>query len=73
MVGRETELRRLLDAFAQAVRDHSCQLFTVLGTAGVGKSRLAGEFMQTLTDAHVVRGRCLPYGEGITYWPSSKS
>ena len=69
MVGRETELRRLGDAFVQAVRDRSCQLFTVLGTAGVGKSRLAAEFMQTLTDARVVRGRCLSYGEGITYWP----
>src|SRR5207248_5505443 len=37
MVGRETELRRLRDAFAQAVHDSSCQLFTVLGAAGVGK------------------------------------
>jgi class 3 adenylate cyclase len=69
MIGRETELRRLRDAFIQAMRDRSCQLFTVLGTAGVGKSRLAAEFMQTLTDARVVRGRCLAYGEGITYWP----
>src|SRR5512135_3403497 len=40
MVGRETELRRLRDAFHQATHDRSCQLFTVLGTAGVGKSRL---------------------------------
>jgi class 3 adenylate cyclase/tetratricopeptide (TPR) repeat protein len=69
MVGRETDLRRLRDAFAQAVRDRSCQLFTVLGAAGVGKSRLAGEFMQALTEGRVVRGRCLSYGEGITYWP----
>jgi class 3 adenylate cyclase/tetratricopeptide (TPR) repeat protein len=68
MVGRETELQRLRAAFDQAVRDRSCQLFTVLGAAGVGKSRLVGEFLAGL-DATVVRGRCLPYGEGITYWP----
>jgi class 3 adenylate cyclase/tetratricopeptide (TPR) repeat protein len=68
MVGRETELRRLRDAFQQAARDRSCQLFTVLGSAGVGKSRLAAEFLGDL-DARVVRGRCLSYGDGITYWP----
>jgi class 3 adenylate cyclase/tetratricopeptide (TPR) repeat protein len=68
MVGRETELRRLRDAFQQAAHDRSCQLFTVLGSAGVGKSRLAAEFLVGL-DARVVRGRCLSYGEGITYWP----
>ena len=69
MVGRETELRRLRDTYDQAVRDGSCQLFTILGPAGVGKSRLAAEFLASLDDALVVRGRCLPYGEGITYWP----
>jgi class 3 adenylate cyclase/tetratricopeptide (TPR) repeat protein len=68
MVGRETELRRLRDAFEQATHDRSCQLFTVLGSAGVGKSRLAAEFLADL-DARVVRGRCLSYGDGITYWP----
>ena len=68
MVGRETELRRLRDAFQQAVHDRSCQLFTVLGSAGVGKSRLAAEVLAEL-DARVVRGRCLSYGDGITYWP----
>jgi class 3 adenylate cyclase len=47
MVGRETELRRLRDAFEQATRDRSCQLFTVLGSAGVGKSRLAAESSPT--------------------------
>jgi class 3 adenylate cyclase len=69
LVGRETELRRLHDVFDQAVRDRSCQLFTLLGVAGVGKSRLTAEFLFSLADATVVRGRCLPYGEGITYWP----
>ena len=68
MVGRETELRRLTDAFAQAVHDRSCQLFMMLGTAGVGKSRLAAEFLAGL-GARVVRGQCLSYGQGITYWP----
>jgi tetratricopeptide (TPR) repeat protein len=70
MVGRERERRRLHDAFEQALNDRSCQLFTVLGLAGVGKSRLVQEFLGGL-DAQtlVVRGRCLPYGVGITYFP----
>ncbi len=69
LVGRARELRRLQETFAQAVDDRSCQLFTILGVAGVGKSRLTAEFIGSLEDATVVRGRCLPYGEGITYWP----
>ena len=69
MFGRQPELERLRNAFDQAVRDDSCQLFTILGAAGVGKSRLALEFLAGRTDALVVRGRCLPYGDGITYWP----
>ena len=70
MVGRGRERRRLRDVFDQAVVDSSCQLFTILGVAGVGKSRLVQEFLAELGDrATVVRGRCLPYGEGITYFP----
>jgi predicted ATPase/DNA-binding SARP family transcriptional activator len=70
MVGRDRERRRLRDAFEQALEASSCHLFTVLGVAGVGKSRLLQEFLADLTGrALVVRGRCLPYGEGITYWP----
>ena len=69
MIGRERELRRLQDAFAQMEHDRSCQLFTILGSAGVGKSRLAMEFLSGVDGAQVVRGRCLSYGEGITYWP----
>ena len=68
LVGRVTELRRLDDVFAQASRDCSCQLFTLLGPAGVGKTRLADEFLNRV-EARVVRGRCLSYGDGITYWP----
>ncbi len=70
MVGRERERRRMHDAFEQAVGDRSCQLFTVLGVAGVGKSRLVQELLRDLAGrALVARGRCLPYGEGITFWP----
>src|SRR4051794_18328363 len=68
LVGRENELRRLQNVLAQAVHDRSCQLFTLLGTAGVGKSRLTAEFVGRL-QARVVRGRCLAYGDGITYRP----
>jgi len=69
MVGRERELAALQQAFERAVSSGSGQLFTILGTAGVGKSRLVAEFLGSVRDqALVVRGRCLPYGEGITYW-----
>jgi class 3 adenylate cyclase len=66
LVGREPELGRLRDAFGQAVRDSACRLFTVVGAAGVGKSRLVAGFLDSLEGATVVRGRCLPYGDGIT-------
>jgi class 3 adenylate cyclase len=69
MVGREREQRLLADAWERVVSERSCHLFTILGPAGVGKSRLAAEFLGSVQDALVVRGRCLPYGEGITYWP----
>jgi class 3 adenylate cyclase/tetratricopeptide (TPR) repeat protein len=68
MVGRDRQLRQLADAFANVVDDAACHLFTILGAAGVGKSRLAAESLEGL-DATVVRGRCLSYGEGITLWP----
>jgi class 3 adenylate cyclase len=69
MVGRERQRRLLDDAFANVVAERSCHLFTVLGTAGVGKSRLVAEFLAGLDAATVVGGRCLSYGEGISYWP----
>jgi class 3 adenylate cyclase/tetratricopeptide (TPR) repeat protein len=70
LVGRTDELRGLQDAFDRAVRDQTCVLVTILGTPGVGKSRLTEEFLVALDDASIiVRGRCLSYGDGITYWP----
>src|SRR5205807_9085641 len=68
-VGRGSELAQLEQAYERAVRDRSCHLFTVLGAAGIGKSRLTYEFLAGKTDAPVLRGRCLAYGEGITYFP----
>jgi DNA-binding SARP family transcriptional activator/class 3 adenylate cyclase len=70
MVGRSRQLAQLTGAFEAAVADQACQLFTILGPAGVGKSRLVHEFLTTVGErATVLRGRCLDYGEGITYWP----
>jgi tetratricopeptide (TPR) repeat protein len=68
MVGRERQRELLEGAFANVVSERSCHLFTLLGPAGVGKSRLAQEFLSGL-DAIVVSGHCLSYGEGISYWP----
>ena len=68
LVGRHRELRMIGDAFANVVDERSCGLFTVLGTAGVGKSRLAAEFLRQV-DARVLLGRCLSYGQAITYSP----
>jgi class 3 adenylate cyclase/tetratricopeptide (TPR) repeat protein len=70
MVGRERELTLLESAFARTTSERSCHLFTVYGSAGVGKSRLLGEALTVIgPDAKVLRGACLPYGEGITFWP----
>jgi class 3 adenylate cyclase/tetratricopeptide (TPR) repeat protein len=68
IVGRERELRLLREAFERAATERACVLLTILGAPGVGKSRLVEEFLGGI-DAEVLRGRCLPYGEGITYWP----
>jgi class 3 adenylate cyclase/tetratricopeptide (TPR) repeat protein len=69
LIGRESELELLGNTFDRTVRDRRAHLFTVYGEAGVGKSRLAREFVDGLEGATVLVGRCLPYGEGITYWP----
>ena len=67
-VGRERELRSLAEAWDRALEQTRCELVTAVGDAGVGKSRLVAEALEAF-EARVVRGRCLPYGEGITYWP----
>ena len=69
LIGRDAELELLQNTFDRAVRDRRAHLFTIYGEAGVGKSRLAREFVAGLDGATVLAGRCLPYGEGITYWP----
>ncbi len=67
-IGRDEELA-VLDAVASRVaREHVPQLVTLYGPAGVGKSRLLTEVLGRLPAARVLKGRCLPYGEGITYW-----
>jgi class 3 adenylate cyclase/tetratricopeptide (TPR) repeat protein len=67
-VGREHELRIVHGAWERVQAEHRCELVTVAADAGVGKSRLAAEALASI-DATITRGRCLPYGEGITYWP----
>jgi class 3 adenylate cyclase len=67
-IGRESEFGELEAALRQAVEERTCRLCTILGPPGIGKSRLARELLARV-DAQVLVGRCLPYGEGITYWP----
>jgi class 3 adenylate cyclase len=70
MVGRQEELATLNAAFEASVDRSRCLSVTVVGEAGVGKSRLIREFTSAVEQASVIlRGRCLPYGEGITFWP----
>ena len=67
-VGRERELAALKEAWERVLAERRCELVTIVGEAGVGKSRLVAEALAPL-EARLVQGRCLPYGEGITYWP----
>jgi class 3 adenylate cyclase/tetratricopeptide (TPR) repeat protein len=70
LVGRERERRRLSRDYEDAAEDRTCRLFTLLGPAGIGKSRLVADFLERVGGStDVLRGRCLHYGEGITYWP----
>jgi len=74
LIGRRRPLRLLDEAFREAVEERICHLFTILGVAGVGKSRLVEEFIGSLGDqARVASGRCLAYGHGITYWPVAEA
>ncbi len=67
-VGRKRELGLLAEAWGQALAELRCELVTIVGVPGIGKSRLAAEALVS-AGAPVVRGRCLPYGAGITYRP----
>ncbi|HET9672326.1 MAG TPA: adenylate/guanylate cyclase domain-containing protein [Actinomycetota bacterium] len=70
LVGREAELAALRAAFDRAKTERRCELAIVLGQAGVGKTRLIEEVLATCRpEATVLTGRCLPYGEGIAFWP----
>ena len=70
IVGRSLELAELLEAFDETLESRSSRVATVLGEAGAGKSRLVQELATVVGErAAVLEGRCVPYGEGITYFP----
>jgi class 3 adenylate cyclase/tetratricopeptide (TPR) repeat protein len=69
LIGREEQLSTLERAFEEAVAERACRLVTIVGEPGVGKSRLAAELIERIgAQARFLRGHCLSYGEGITYW-----
>jgi DNA-binding SARP family transcriptional activator len=72
MIGRQRELSLLETLYRAAVEERRPRLVTILGSAGIGKTRLTAEFIVVAKAGDeppaVYRGRCLPYGEGITYW-----
>jgi len=71
-VGREFDLGALRHAYGRTLKERSLQLVTISGEPGVGKSRLVSEFFSFIDDqdelVYWAQGRCLPYGEGITFW-----
>jgi tetratricopeptide (TPR) repeat protein len=69
LVGRAPELALLREAFAGAVGANACALVTIVGAPGIGKTRLARELAGAVGEAQVVVGRCVAYGEGVTYEP----
>jgi class 3 adenylate cyclase/tetratricopeptide (TPR) repeat protein len=74
MVGRQRELGQLRQAFKDVIAKRTLHLFVLLGAAGIGKSKLVHEFVVGISQrATVLRGRCLPYGEGITFWPIAEA
>ena len=72
LVGRARELDLLLDSFHRARAERQPQLVTLVGVPGIGKSRLTYELSQAVDrDPDLIswrQGRCLPYGEGVTFW-----
>jgi class 3 adenylate cyclase/tetratricopeptide (TPR) repeat protein len=73
-VGREAELDAVAARFERAVSQNACEHVTVVGEPGVGKSRLARVLVARFSArATVLSGRCLPYGEGITFWPVAEA
>ncbi len=74
LVGRAGEMALLEAALADAIKERACRLVALLGPPGVGKSRLVVEFLdRTGASVRVIQGKCLPYGEGITYWPLAQA
>jgi class 3 adenylate cyclase/streptogramin lyase/predicted Ser/Thr protein kinase len=70
LVGREPELTRLRVEFENAVASSNASLLVIVGEAGIGKSRLVAELVDTIAgESRILSGRCVSYGEGITYWP----
>ena len=72
LIGRDLELRLLTDTFERCLRDRSLQLVTISGEPGIGKSRLVAELGRVVDQRPELvawrQGRCLPYGDGITFW-----
>jgi class 3 adenylate cyclase/tetratricopeptide (TPR) repeat protein len=74
VVGREAELARLAELFDESRATNAGRLVTIVADAGVGKTRLTEEFARRLGDAALtLEGRCLPYGDGITFWPLAEA
>ena len=72
LVGRELEKSLLIGTFERATQQRSCQLVTIVGEPGAGKSRLCAELFHHLEERPGLtrwrQGRCLPYGDGIAFW-----
>ena len=70
LAGRRSELAVLHDAFSRAVEERRARLILLVGEAGIGKTRLAAELTSDLEgQATIARGRCLSYGQALSYWP----
>ncbi len=76
LVGRDEEMQFLQALYRRVVEGRHPHLVTVLGSAGIGKTRLIEEFLDAVNHGHapphVLRGRCPAYGEGLTYWPMAQ-